>query len=243
MAENQTKYALQFTRKRLFVWGGLVFFVMGWMFVLGILVGRGTAPIPLKAHELEQELQALKASMLQKQQDEIETRVNQGDAPTTELGFYEALKKPPAKAQHQIADSPKPVSKPSRTSESAEKRSSTPAPVPTIKPPKPEPIPSSPVAANPAPTPKPAASETTPPAAKGRFTIQVGSFKEAESADSMVSKLRSKGYPAYHLRTELPGKGVWYRVRVGAFEARSAAETMLAKLNGEKVSGMVVGTP
>ncbi|MCJ8499359.1 SPOR domain-containing protein [Desulfatitalea sp. M08but] len=58
----------------------------------------------------------------------------------------------------------------------------------------------------------------------------------------MVATLRDKGYPAYHLRTTVAGKGEWFRVRVGAFANRAAAETMLQKLNGDDMQGMVIGT-
>ncbi|WP_054029393.1 SPOR domain-containing protein [Desulfatitalea tepidiphila] len=242
MTDQQPKFAIQITRKASLVWAGVLLFVMGWMFVLGILVGRGTAPVPLKAHALEQELRNLKAAMLRQQQEEIETRVNPGDAPATELGFYEALKKPPAPTARRIADAPQAVKKPAPVL--AEKKPAAPTPIPERKPEKaalPPTVP--PVAAKPVAAPKTVAPAATAPAQKERFAIQVGAFKDAASADGMVDRLRGKGYPAYHLRTELPGKGVWYRVRVGAFAAREGAETMLTRLKGDQVQGMVVTTP
>ena len=242
MTEQQAKFAIQITRKASLLWAGALLFVMGWMFILGILVGRGTAPVPLKAHALEQELRNLKAAMLRQQQEEIETRVNPGDAPATELGFYEALKKPPAPTARRIADAPQAVKKPAPVL--AEKKPAAPTPIPERKPEKaalPPTVP--PVAAKPVAAPKTVAPAATAPAQKERFTIQVGAFKDAASADGMVDRLRGKGYPAYHLRTELPGKGVWYRVRVGAFAAREGAETMLTRLKGDQVQGMVVATP
>lgn len=242
MTDQQPKFAIQITRKASLLWAGVLLFVMGWMFVLGILVGRGTAPVPLKAHALEQELRNLKAAMLRQQQEEIETRVNPGDAPATELGFYEALKKPPAPTARRIADAPQAVKKPAPVL--AEKKPAAPTPIPERKPEKaalPPTVP--PVAAKPVAAPKTVAPAATAPAQKERFAIQVGAFKDAASADGMVDRLRGKGYPAYHLRTELPGKGVWYRVRVGAFAAREGAETMLTRLKGDQVQGMVVTTP
>ncbi len=237
MVKSESKPALQLTRKGLFVWGGLIFFVMGWMFILGILVGRGNAPIPLKALELEQELQAQKETVLKQQQDEIEARVKQGDAPAAELEFYEALKKPPAESQRRIASSPKPAQKPTSSAKPPVAKPAPAKPAEQAVAPKPAPSPPRPVAAEPAPTSQPA------PAAGGRFAIQVGAFREVESADALVNRLRQKGHAAYHLRTEVPGKGVWYRVRVGAFDSRSAADAKLALLNGEKIKGMVIGTP
>jgi len=37
--------AVQLTAKGIIVWGGLIVFMMGWMFVLGILVGRGPVTV------------------------------------------------------------------------------------------------------------------------------------------------------------------------------------------------------
>jgi len=260
VTDQQPKFAIQITRKASLLWAGALLFVMGWMFILGILVGRGTAPVPLKAHALEQELRNQKAAMLRQQQEEIETRVNPGDAQATELGFYEALKKPPAPAARRIADAPQSMKQPAPVT--VEKKPPVPKSAPAEAPVqnqnqnqnqaqhqvrKPEtaaPAPFvPPVAAKPVVSAQPVAVATAAPAQKERFTIQVGAFKDAGSADGMVNRLRGKGYPAYHLRTELPGKGVWYRVRVGAFAARQGAETMLARLKGDQVQGMVVATP
>jgi len=265
VTEQQAKFAIQISRKASLLWAGVLLFVMGWMFVLGILVGRGTAPIPLKANVLEQELRDLKEAMLRQQQKEIETRVNPGDAPATELDFYEALKKPPAPTARRIADAPQSMKQPSpvtvdkkppvpksapaqpaqnQTQNQNQTQTQNQAQYQVQKPEKAAPAPSvSPVAAKPVVSAQPVAAATAAPAKKERFTIQVGAFKDAASADGMVNRLRGKGYPAYHLRTELPGKGVWYRVRVGAFAARQGAETMLARLKGDQVQGMVVATP
>ena len=39
---------------------GLLIFVSAWMFVLGVLVGRGTAPVKFKTNDLSEELLTLK---------------------------------------------------------------------------------------------------------------------------------------------------------------------------------------
>ncbi|NNK00282.1 MAG: hypothetical protein HKP58_07695, partial [Desulfatitalea sp.] len=42
-AKKETEgYAIRITRRGVVVWGALVFFILAWMFVLGVLVGRGT---------------------------------------------------------------------------------------------------------------------------------------------------------------------------------------------------------
>jgi cell division septation protein DedD len=70
----------------------------------------------------------------------------------------------------------------------------------------------------------------------------VAAVKESGNAERLVARLRSKGFPAYQVRVDVPGKGAWHRVRVGAFESRAAADRMLAKLKAGRHSGMVVGT-
>lgn len=233
MAQDQ-KYALQITRKGVVVWIGLFFFVMGWMFVLGILVGRGTAPVPLGTHALEKELAALKEARLQQEQDQREGQAKSAENKNAELGFYEALKMPPPKTL------------PARTAPPAVK---PPGPAPAKAPP---PVAAAPPAAESRPAPVPAAKtvqEAAPPSRdaqtaedRGRFTIQVAAFREAQSAERLVAELRAKGYPAYQIRMTVQDKGEWFRVRVGAFESREESETMLRKLNGDKVQGMVIGT-
>jgi soluble lytic murein transglycosylase len=58
----------------------------------------------------------------------------------------------------------------------------------------------------------------------GRFTIQIASFSEVEQAEEMKEALKSKGYPAFIQRVDLPGKGTWYRVRVGTFSTKEEAK-------------------
>ena len=90
-----------------------------------------------------------------------------------------------------------------------------------------------------APPPKPA----LPPAAKpikgpgapitgsGNFTIQVGAFKDKASADSIVARLKNKGFAAYVVSPE--GEGL-FNVRVGNFAARAEAERVQGKLRDEE---------
>lgn len=255
MAEEQTKYAVRITRKGLLAWGALIFFVMGWMFVLGILVGRGIAPVPIDTHALEKELAELKKSMLQKERAEIEAQAEQSQEKDTELGFYEALKKPPLPTQLKPSPTPAAVKKldlpetvarvkPGPSAEKApvpEKPTPAATPAPKPKPaPKPEPVAKQESAAQPAPTPE--SPSPAPSDGKGRYTIQVASFKDIQSADQLVGELRGKGYPAYQLRTDVPEKGIWFRVRVGAYESRSAAEGTFKKLLGDRFKAVVVGT-
>ena len=51
------------------LWLCIIFFVSAWMFVLGVLVGRGTAPVHFDIESLQKELAALKEAVQKKEQE------------------------------------------------------------------------------------------------------------------------------------------------------------------------------
>jgi cell division septation protein DedD len=83
------------------------------------------------------------------------------------------------------------------------------------------------------PTPKPAVKPTAPVAGAASFTIQVGAFKDKATADSVVTRLKSKGFAAYLLSPESAGAGL-FNVRVGSYPARADAERVQAKLRDQE---------
>jgi cell division septation protein DedD len=89
--------------------------------------------------------------------------------------------------------------------------------------------------ASPKPTPatavKPVKGPGGPIVASGNFTIQVGAFKDKASADSVVARLKNKGFAAYVVAPE--GEGL-FNVRVGNFAARPEAERISARLRDEE---------
>jgi cell division protein FtsN len=95
------------------------------------------------------------------------------------------------------------------------------AAVPRPAPPKP----------GPAATVKPVPGPGGPVVASGNFTIQVGAFKDKASADTIVARLKSKGFAAYVVSPE--GEGL-FNVRVGNFAARADAERVQGKLRDEE---------
>lgn len=228
---------IQISRKGLLVWIGLLVFVAIWMFILGVMVGRGMAPMNLEAGKLEKELAAQKDRMLKEKQ---EAEVSAADGQTDEkpqLGFYEALKNPGRETPFQPAKPVKPMRRKPAAADSAAR-----APRPGPK-----------AAALPTPLSKPkpgpvstqktdSASKPAPASPPGHFAVQVASVRDIKGAERMVSRLRAKGYPAYQLRSDVAGKGIWYRIRVGGFEDRNAAANILRKLKNDKFGGMVVST-
>jgi len=94
----------------------------------------------------------------------------------------------------------------------------------------PRPAPARPSPA-PAATVKPVKGPGSPVLASGNFTIQVGAFKDKASADSVVARLKNKGFAAYVVSPE--GEGL-FNVRVGNFAARPEAERVSARLRDEE---------
>ncbi len=93
-----------------------------------------------------------------------------------------------------------------------------------------------PARGTPAPRPTAAAlakgvAKAAPAVGSGNFTIQVGAFKDKAAADSVVSRLKTKGFAAYVLSPE--GEGL-FNVRVGNFAARADAERIQARLRDEE---------
>jgi DedD protein len=236
MASNNSPI-IQISRKGLLIWIALLAFMAVWMFVLGVMVGRGMAPVnldagKLDAGKLEKELAEQKDRMLkEKQEAAVSAAAGQSDE-KPQLGFYEALKNPRKDTTFQPAKPEAPARRKPAATEPAAPAASTRAAAPVSRP-RTRP-PSAPKADSGA---KPATASPS-----GHFAVQVASVQDIKGAEKMVAKLRAKGYPAYQLRSDVAGKGIWYRIRVGGFEDRGAAAIMLKKLKNDKFGGMVVST-
>jgi cell division protein FtsN len=71
-----------------------------------------------------------------------------------------------------------------------------------------------------------AASHKQATSAKLRYTIQVSSHTERQTAEDDVRRMKQSGFAAFIVTSELQGKGTWYRVRIGRFTNRDAAEKL-----------------
>ena len=95
------------------------------MFVLGVLVGRGTAPVNFDIQALQNELKQLKASMIKQERRAMESDSAKAGAQAA-FEFYEALKKKeqteqvilPEKKAASKAPSPSPLVSQKRISKS-----------------------------------------------------------------------------------------------------------------------------
>jgi len=208
-------------RKSTTLWLCIIFFVSAWMFVLGVLVGRGTAPVHFDIESLQKELAALKEAVQKKEQEWYRNR-SEAVPDKPDLEFHEALKKSRVEPRLELNAG--------RSEKAIENLKKVPAEEKKTLENKPELV-------APAEAGKLASGNGED---AGNFTIQVAALREANFADVKVAELSRKGYPAYRTTAMVPGKGTWHRVRIGSFKDRSEALRMLERLKKENISGIIV---
>ena len=58
---------------------------------------------------------------------------------------------------------------------------------------------------------------------RDHFTLQLSAFAARRDADDFMHRVQSAGYRAFVVASDVPGKGVLYRVRVGDYASRDTA--------------------
>ena len=233
-AREKKKRSFQLMDKGTGGWLCLIFFASAWMFILGIFVGRGTAPVQFDIEKLQKELVALKEAVIKKELGRFKIDPNAADSKTN-LGFYEALKDTRGSTKEynslhaEISEQKRksPAKKTGSEKTGSEKTGSEKTgseKTGSVKAPKKEKAP---------------ALDKKNEAGKN-FTIQVASLKKPEAADRVVKKLMKKGYRAYITSVKIPGKGIWYRVRIGDFKTKAEAMSALDRLKKERLKGFIV---
>jgi cell division septation protein DedD len=208
-------------------WVVAVFFIAAWMFGMGVMVGRETAPVRFDLDQLKKTLESLQRAPREplKNAPPVESTEMKDK---TKLDFYEVL---PKNREDADVNLPKPTP-PGPASAKAElpaaKTQETPAQARAEKPPT---VPASP----PAPTPAPAAA-----APSQAFTVQVSAVKSEEEARRTVDRLRQRGYAAHIETTAMPDKSTWYRVRMGEFPTKESARGTVDRLQKDGFGSMVV---
>ena len=230
------------SRRAIAGWLGAIFILCAWMFVIGVLVGRGTAPLQFDIDGLQSKLEV-------SGQDQKKGEVGQSRGESdiikdkTKLDFYEALPedredtKIDEKKSTQVISKkvePLPDKKPPKTTAEKATQKSTPQKETAVK--------SGPVkkeAASP-PLKQPVASKSKVQPSGKVYTIQVAAVKAAKDADRLVAQLKQKGYAAYSTISKVQGKGIWFRVRVGKYNSRTDARATKQKLEKTGMKPIIV---
>ena len=220
---SKKKPSLSFTRKELFLWLGVIFLSMVWMFILGIIVGRGLSPVRFDVEQLKEELVALKQEALKAKEKASQP---EEEADERHLGFYDILTEKKEMARLKSLDTVKNGSGQEDTLSTSVETS-----------PRKDPQKKPPVKQLEREVPARKVVETASPA---RYTLQIASFRDTTRAKAFISTLESKGYDAYQVAAHVDGKGIYHRVRIGRFPNKQAARKLLAQLKQDNLNPLLI---
>ncbi len=216
MAQDDYYYEVQLTNKQLvfYFMAGATGLILS--FLAGVMVGPGV--------DAAGEVQAARPSAEERIVEETPVPAPPR-SPSQDLTYAQRLE----------ADRPddrleRPAAKPRTTTAGPRQGTPFPARVAAAAPPS---LPPGPPRAK-ATVPPPASA----PAPSGQFTIQVGAFKDGAAAESIVSRLKDKGFAAYVVPPG--GAGGYFNVRVGTFTDRAEAEKVQTRLLSEKFKPFIV---
>ena len=221
------KIHLEFTRASIVLWSMGLFFLLAWIFVLGIMVGRGFIPEGINTlTEMKAQMARLQEIMSRKDRTELDTIPQSGTRPRLE--FLDTLEGHGSESAGRDPG-PKPPSG-GRGSDEGKDRI---AGHPPTEPDRPRPGSDRDAGAPHDP------SAAPPPASEHGYVVQVASVEREDKATAMSHRLVSLGYPAYTYRVPVHGR-TYYRVRCGLFSTRDEAERVQDRLLAkEKIDGFV----
>ena len=208
---------------------------------MGVLVGRGTAPVKFDIATIEK----LPGSTKTDSTAQLEASAQKDDLTVkdpTKLDFYEALKENREDLKAPALQKPEVVER--KAEEAAEKTvSQKPA---AEKSASKQPVPQESKAANIASAKESkqdkgkVAAVANTNASGPAYTIQAAAVKDPKDADRLVEKLKKAGYPAYRIIGKIPGKGIWFRVRIGEYKSKSDAKGVMDKLKKDGLKPILV---
>ena len=72
------------------------------------------------------------------------------------------------------------------------------------------------------------------------FSVQIFAFRDKAKAEQAVDELQKKDYPAFIIKEDLGGKGVWNKVRVGQFSSREEAIALLKEIKKDYQNSFII---
>jgi len=234
---RRKRFFVELSRTQLLISIAAVLFVLSWVFILGIIVGRGivadtiTSAMKTQIQKLQQEKKSLMDKYLGPEQGKT---ASPEQILKPQLDFYDNLSK---KTQEPLvmkvpqptlpptttapletkapAEAPKTLETPPPSPRPAERAGSQAPALPPLEKKISEPLkaaapkPVEPVVGRaPAPAEK---KNTEPPKAAavqtGDFVLQLGAYREEATAQTIIQGLSGKGYQAQVLAKDLPAKG------------------------------------
>lgn len=225
---RRKRFHVEFGPGQLVLFSFTFFVVLAWMFVFGILVGRGLPLAESADTSLRAQLMRF-MGLAEKAPEPYQQAAKTWEDPqkmVESLDYYESLTKPSTPSSNKPAV-----------------KVAIPPPQPKTVPPRPVP-PKTKIARSDPPTPATSDNVQENKAVERvttRFTLLAASLKDAANAERFFRKLQAKGYSPRMETVELPESGRWTRVLVGSFDSREEALKFAAEFNRkESMQGLVV---
>jgi DedD protein len=255
LSENDNSARTPPKRKGAFIWGSVCVLLSVWMFFLGILVGRGTAPVHFDTQSLQKELLALKKAAVEKTLRQYETDSKNADE-RKGVVFYDVLKRsgdgpdpqwsprPPRQPAPQWPSELSAPSVPLAPSDSPE----LPVPSELSEPPEPSEITKLPgtVAAQQGGGGQKPVTQTKDPNMPVPMKIMAEAFKKPDTVkkSEIVKKSEPEKLPEKIVNGALPA-GSW-TIQVAALKDTAEADRIVAKLKQQgypasRLTGEIVG--
>jgi DedD protein len=237
LAQDDYYYEIQLTNKQLvfYFMAGATGLILS--FLAGVMVGRG---VDAQAGEV----QAARGVQEERTIAEETPRPASPAPSPADLSYAQRLESD--KPDDSLAKPQPSAAAPTAAPKGASAPPADPTPAARVLPtPRATPEPAA-VEARPSPTPGPASARLLakepkegkePKSTKaaptgGAFAIQVGAFKDRATADTVVARLKGKGFAAFVMPPD--GSDGLFLVRVGSFAARADAERTEAKLRDQE---------
>ena len=209
ISKKNKRYHLEFSVTSAFFWSLGLFFLLGWIFVLGILVGRGSFPGGVKTlHEMKTQIARLQDMISRKDTSDLDPIGKLAKDP--KFRFYDELG---AKKEQVAKKSTQGIKE---NSDKADLDRRIKALEETVAKRIQQGIKKTGVRTMP--------DKKVEPSQSGRiYTVQLASLGSEIEATKMVNRLNDRGYPAYFCKAHINGK-IYYRVRCGAFRTKEESQ-------------------
>jgi cell division protein FtsN len=224
---RKKRFLFELSRLQVFLGVTGALFIVTWVFILGVIVGRGyvsdsiTRTFNDQIMKLQQEKKALMEKYLVQEkkpdltQEEIVkpknldffNELSQKNSGGTQLKIPQPTVKPPEPQPKLEAQEKKPPKEPEQPKESIKTAVKEPSLPPEAK------------------------VSKEAPKKSGGYLVLVGSYREEATAQSGVKRLQGKQYHAYIKAKDIPQKGgKWFRILLGPYPSRAEAEKMVKNL-------------
>jgi len=209
---KKTKYQIELSSMSLVFWAVCILFFMGWIFVLGVLVGRGFLPANTAIVDLKAQVIKLQEMVARTKRADQKPQAKEHIDP--ELRFYDKLE---SKKEDERKPFPELPPEPPKSEKAAKPADTALGDVKAD------------IAKKDSSVKKQDMAKSSDPF---RYVIQIAALDEKANAEDMVRKLSGRGVEAYVQETVVKGK-LFYRVRCGKFATKEEANDYAQNLPKE----------